>query len=185
MHATASRLFLNTALIASAAVVLGACAGPGGRGGPPGAGRNPGDPGASACRTLAEQNREALAQSALLLALTPQQQVLWENYAQSVRTLVDETLRLEPYMGAHRSALAQIDDKTRAVRQRVAQMERIGTQATTLYLALDDAQKLVADRSLPATVPDLHVGTLCLGSATPDDAGRGAGRGGGPGGAPR
>ncbi len=181
---------LRVALIAAALALLGACSTVGGgRGGPPGAGRSLGEPGEAgsgmACRTLVEQNRETFAQAARLLALTPPQQVLWEDYAQSVRTLIDDSLRLEPYKGAHRSALAQIDDKAQAARQRVAQMERIATQAATLYRALDEAQKRVADRNLPATIPEPYAGTLCLAGDGPGDAGRPAGRPGGSGGAPR
>jgi hypothetical protein len=182
---------LRVALIAAALALLGACSTVGGgRGGPPpGAGRSLGEPGEAgsgmACRTLVEQNRETFAQAARLLALTPPQQVLWEDYAQSVRTLIDDSLRLEPYKGAHRSALAQIDDKAQAARQRVAQMERIATQAATLYRALDEAQKRVADRNLPATIPEPYAGTLCLAGDGPGDAGRPVGRPGGSGGAPR
>ena len=186
MHVTL-QLRLRVAIIATTTVLLGACGTPGGgRGGPPpGAGRGPGEAGGMACTTLVDQSRETFAQTARLLALTPSQQVLWENYEQSVRALIDESLRLEPYKGAHRGALVQIDDKTQAARQRAAQMERIATQATALYLALDEAQKRVADRALAATIPDPHAGTLCLVGDGPADAGRTAGRPGGSGGAPR
>lgn len=180
---------LRVAIVAAATVLVGACSTPGGgRGGPPPeAGRGAGEAGGMACATLVDQHRESFARTAQLLALTPSQQVLWENYEQSVRALIDESLRLEPYKGAHRSALAQIDDKTGAARQRVALMEKTATQATTLYLALDEAQKRVADRALAATIPDLHAGTLCLvgdGSGS-GEAARSSGRPGGSGGMPR
>ena len=170
---------LCVAIIAAAAALLGACANPGGRGGPPaGSGRNPAEAGGMACRTLVDQNRETFEQTARLLALTPSQQVLWEDYAQSVRVLIDDSLRLDAYRGAHRSALAQIDDKTQAVRQRLAQMEKIATLATTLYLALDEGQKRVADRNLAATVPDSYSGMRCLAGDGPGNAGRAGGRSG-------
>lgn len=176
---------LRVVLIAVTTVMLGACGTPGGgRGGPPpGGGRSPGDSGGMACRTLVDQNRETFAQAAHLLALTPSQRILWEDYEQSVRVLIDESLRLEPHKGAHRSALAQIDDKVQAARQRVAQMERVATQATTFYLALDETQKRIADRNLPATIPDPNAGMVCLGGNAPGDGGRAGGGPGGPGGA--
>ena len=179
---------LRVAIVAAAALLLlGACANPGGgRGGAPaGSGRSPGEAGGMACRTLVDQNREAFEQTARLLALTPSQQVLWEDYAQSIRVLIDDSLRLDAYRGAHRSALAQIDGKTQAARQRVAQMERIATIATTLYLALDDGQKRVADGHLAATVPDPYAGMLCLAGDGPGNSGRPGGSGGSGGGAPR
>lgn len=168
----------SSLLVAAVATVLSACSGPGGgRGGPGG----PGDKaGAGGCRTLVEQSREQFVQTARALALTPTQQVLWEDYEESVAALISDQLRVDGFNGARRGALQQIDVKIDAARQRIALMEKLALKAATLYQSLDEQQKRVADRQLAATVPDLYSGSVCLAGN-----GGGEGGGGGPGGGAR
>ena len=177
------KTFSTTLSILVIVATLSACGAPsGGPGGMPpgGASDNLGGRNAGGCKTLVEQIGEQLAATEQALVLAPKQLVLWERYRDGVSALMADQLRLEPYQGAHRSALQQIDGRVDIVRNRLTAMEDVAERAATLYRALDEAQKKVADQRLAATIPALYSGSSCQGAS--EDAGgkgnRGAGRGG-------
>lgn len=114
-----------------------------------------------------DQMRMQLASAGLALKLTPDQNALWQAYEDRVLDLLSDLSR-NANAPAGENALQQIERKVDTVRNRLAAMEDLSDAAKKLYAALSDAQKEMADRMLPGTVPALYSGV----AATPRGEGR-------------
>lgn len=150
------------------AVTLSACGGPPreGSGMPPGGvgdAMQGGNRNGIGCASVVEPVREQLRETAIALALTPKQQVLWNDYQESISALMADQMRAEGYQLATRHAPQQINGKVNTVRNRLAAIEDIAERANTLYQSLDEAQKKTADQRLAGTVPNLYSGLSCQG----------------------
>lgn len=138
------------------------------------------------CATAVEPVREQLRETAIALALTPKQQVLWNDYQEKISALMADQMRANGYQLTARHAPQQIESKVNTVRNRLAAMEDIAEQASALYQSLDEAQKKTADQRLAGTVPNLYSGLNCQGSDRSSEKNMGGPSGsgrGGPGGA--
>lgn len=174
---------LPALLLAVITLVLAACAPMGGRGpenAPPIGGQDERGGGPS----VVADTQERLRLTAEALKLTPTQLPLWDRYQEKIGALMADQMKLESYQ-ARQGALQQISRRVDTVRNRLAAMEDIHESASKLYAALDEKQKLTADRMLISTVPALYSGLGASGSNTErkgERPGKGGPRGGGMGG---
>lgn len=159
---------------------LTACGTPSGG---PGAGER-GSSQSAFCKAPTEVIGQQLAETSQSLNLTPKQLVLGENYQESVSAMMAEQMKQESPHSLRRTAVQQIESKVDTVRNRLTAMEEIAERAATLYRALDNAQKKIADQHLPGTVPALYSGMSCReGNEGAGERGKtGSGSRGGPGG---
>lgn len=154
-------------------------------GGAPGAGQRDGYQDRRSLDAFAAP-RQALADTAEALNLTPRQRVLWDAYQEKIGALMADQTRLAFGAPTRQGAMRQIEAKVDTVRNRLAAMEDIAQAAQRLYDTLDEGQRAVADQRLAGTLPALYSG---LGETPPGlPAGRGlpgmggfGGRGGPPG----
>lgn len=152
---------------------MGGSMGRGGMGGPPGGMRDGGSPGErcsvspSGDQLIANTMRQ-LDNVQYQLRLRPGQEVLWAAYQEKVGALLEDQLRpRRETVGGN--ALQQMDGKIDIVRNRLAALEDISGAARKLYQQLDTAQREMADRLLPATLP---AGDPGLGAERPGNPGR-------------
>jgi hypothetical protein len=148
-------------------VVVSACTQLNAQGPHPGPAAEPGAASASLDQWSAQ-----LEQTALELDLTPRQRVVWEDYENKTRALMNDQLRTEPTAPRRLTAPQQIDTRVTTVRHRLAAIEEVAAAATHLYEILDPGQKAIADRRLAATVPPLYSGLIsCAPMSTPGGPG--------------
>jgi hypothetical protein len=165
---------LIAAFIMSAALdVLAQFPGGGGRsrggspGGPPPGGMQRGErpAGPEALTDLVEFRLQSFQED---LKLSPNQQKLWEPYADKVRALtgdiVRERTRAQAQTGAQLTAPQQIDHALDVARNRLTALEDVAVSAKALYEGLMPEQKLLADSRFATIVP------LLAGSAQPSGA---------------
>jgi len=153
-----------------------------GRHGRPAEAGTPDRPAAQGQNYLMDQLQRQLAEAHDKLKLRPDQEALWDAYAEKTVALMADQLRAPPETPKDQvqSATAQIERRVDVVRNRLAAMEEIADAAKRLYAKLDPGQRTQADQWLPPTVPELY-SSLWQGSSggRPGPGGRG-----GPGGPP-
>ena len=107
--------------------------------------------------TANDQIRMQLTGARNALKLAAEQGPAWQDYENRVIALLDDLSR-GASMPSGEGALKQIDRKVDLARNRLAAMEDLSDAAGKLYAILSSAQKTVADRMLPGTVPVLYAG---------------------------
>ena len=187
---------LVAAVIMSAALdVLAQFPGGGGRsrggsspgGGPPGGmqrGERPVGP--EAITDLIEFRLQSFEED---LKLSPNQQKLWDPYADKVRALtgdiVRERTRAQAQTGAQLTAPQQIDHALDVARNRLTALEAVAVSAKALYAGLMPDQKLLADSRFATILPMLGGNAQATGAPPQTPGGRPGPDGGGFGRGPR
>src|SRR5260221_5552871 len=82
------------------------------------------------------------------LKLTPEQEPLWESYAERLRALDRDVARERGRKPASASLLQQLDRQVDAVRNRLTALEDIAQSAKALYAKLSPEQQPAADPRL-------------------------------------
>lgn len=115
---------------------------------------------------LAQQYQGALARTQDQLRLMPDQQSAWGLYREQVSSLLSDVVNLRATAGpSKQNALSAIGARVDRVRNRLAAMEAVNDAAQALYTQLSSEQRLIADRLLITTVPNLY-GDLADGPTT-------------------
>ena len=106
------------------------------------------------------------------LKLTPNQQKLWDPYADKVKALAADIMRerARARTAQQMTAPQQIDHALDVARNRVTALEDVAASAKTLYDGLTREQKLLADSRFATIVP-LIAGSAPA-SGAPDQTGR-------------
>ena len=154
-------LFLLTAAEANAQ--FGGSFGRGGMGGPPGGGMD-GPPDSSegganrrsvsaSGNHLADELMRQLDNLRSQLRLRPDQEAAWSTYQERVGAMLSDQLRPRQEKAVQGNAMQQIGRQVDGLRNRLAALEEVADAAGQLYRRLDDRQKALADRLLPATLP--------------------------------
>jgi hypothetical protein len=117
------------------------------------------------------------------LKLSPNQQKLWDPYADKVRALtgdiVRERTRALAQTGAQLTAPQQIDHALDVARNRLTALEDIAVSAKALYAGLMPEQKLLADSRFATILPMLAGNAQATGAPAQTPGGRSGPDGGG------
>ncbi len=119
-----------------------------------------------------EQERQ-LGNLKTALKLTPLQELSWQAYEESVRSLMADLARAAASpAAASLTPLEKINQQVDAARLRLVEMENISDATQRLYDDLNDEQKAVADKLLAATIPPLAQPGPAAGAAGQNARGR-------------
>jgi hypothetical protein len=118
--------------------------------------RNPDPPKSENQNDSASEQERQLGNLKTALKLTPMQELSWQSYEESVRSLMaDLTHASQSPAAPDQTAAQRINQRVDTARIRLIEMEQISDATQRLYDDLSDEQKAIADKLLPATIPSL------------------------------